>query len=94
MRVNGGMSSDIYFMYNYFLKNVSGPKWKKKLYMWKSGVNSNSDFVFIFSFYVFCFLFLFGVVNSGFYFIWAMPERSGGVRVSRGVIIGIYFMYN
>ena len=35
-----------------------------------------------------------GGVKSGFYFIWAMPERSGGVYVNGGMTSGIYFMYN
>ena len=55
MRVNGGMSSDIYFMYNYFLKKMDQAQNERKNYVWKVGVNSNFYFVFIFflSFYYF-----------------------------------------
>ena len=35
-----------------------------------------------------------GGVNNSFYFIWAMPKKSRGVHVNRGVTSGIYFMYD
>jgi len=35
-----------------------------------------------------------GGVNSSFYFILVVPERSRGVHVNESVTSDIYFMYN